>query len=337
MDSAQSIAAKGYCAQMDARRIAVIGARWPDISIECEVLGRTPDQVAQDPGASRAGILAAAADADVILAGPRPRFDAGTLAQLRCRGIVRYGVGYDNVDVAAASRLGIVVAIVPDYGTDAVALHAVALALAGLRRIPAADHMVRSGTWDVGALRPLHLPVALTAGVVGFGRIGRRTAEHLRSLGFGRVLVHDAFVPIDVPGLQAAPLERLLSECDVVSLHAPARSDGLPLLGPAELELMKPGSILVNTARGSLIDTDALVDALGRGRPALAALDVFDPEPAEPERFAGVLDRVIMTPHMAWYSEESERDLRVKAAAEAKRLLDGDAPLHPVSSEGETP
>lgn len=322
---------------MDTKRVAVIGARWPDLSIECEVLGRSHDEIAHDPGTSREGVLAAAADADVILAGPRPQFDADTLARLRCTGIVRYGVGHDNVDLEAANRLGITVAIVPDYGTDAVALHAVALALTGLRRIPAADRMVKAGTWDMQALRPLHLPEALTAGVVGFGRIGRRTAEHLRSLGFGRVLAHDALITIDSASFEAASLDALLSECDVVSLHAPARSDGTPLLGAAELDLMKPGSILVNTARGSLIDSGALVTALGRGRPALAALDVFDPEPAEPERFAGALDRVIMTPHMAWYSEESERNLRAKAAAEAKRLLNGEAPLHPVSTGAEAP
>ncbi len=315
---------------MHTERVAVIGARWPDISVECEVLGQEPDDVAQDPGVSRDGILAAAADAAVILAGPRPQFDAETLEQLSCRGIVRYGVGHDNIDLEAAHRLGIAVAVVPDYGTDAVALHAISLALAGLRRIPAADRLVKAGIWDVRPLRPLHLPRALSAGVVGFGRIGRRTAEHMASLGFGRVMAHDAHAPIDSTGVEAGSLEAVLIECDVVSLHAPARSDGAPLLASAELNLMKPGSILVNTARGSLIDTDALVAALGRGRPALVALDVFDPEPAEPERFAAVLDQVIMTPHMAWYSEESEHDLRVKAAAEAKRMLDGEAPLHPV-------
>ena len=328
---AQSIAAASYCAQMAAKRIAVIGARWPDISIECAVLGRTPDEVARDPGTTRAGIVTAGTGADVILAGPRPQFDADTLEQLRCRGIVRYGVGYDNVDIAAANRLGIVVAVVPDYDTDAVALHTIALVLSGLRRIGTADQQVKSGDWDVRAFAPLHVPAVLTAGVVGFGRIGRRTAAHLHALGFERVIGHDPFAPIGDAIVHNGSLEDVLAESDVVSLHAPGRPDGTPLIRARELDLMKPGSILVNTARGSLIDTDALVSALGRGRPALAALDVFDPEPPDPGRFTPVLDRVIMTPHMAWYSEESEHDLRVKAATEAKRILDGLAPMHPVS------
>ncbi len=321
---------------MDTYRVAVIGARWPDISIECDVLETSPHDVACDPGATREAVLAAAADAEVILAGPRPRFDAGTLEQLRCRGIVRYGVGYDIVDLEAANRLGIMVATVPEYGTEAVALHALTLALTGLRRILDADRMVKAGTWDVQPLRPLHLPSALAAGVVGFGRIGRRLAEHLRSIGFGRVLAYDPGAPIETPGVETASLEELLAACDVVSLHAPARPDGAALLGPAEFDVMRPGSILVNTARGSLIDVDALVVALRLGRPAVAALDVFDPEPAAIDRFAPVIDQIIATPHMAWYSEESERDLRMKAAAEAKRMLDGAAPLHPVSTESET-
>ena len=320
---------------MGAGQVAIIGARWPDHSIECEVLGRSQDDVARDPGTSREGILSAGAEADVILAGPRAVFDADVLTQLRCRGIVRYGVGYENIDVDAANRLGIIVATVPDYGTDAVALHAVTLVLAALRRIVTADAMVKAGSWDVRALAPLHLPAALTAGVIGFGRIGRRTAEHLQALGFGRILAQDAFTQVEAPGIDSAALPELLTQCDVVSLHTPARADGMPLLGPGELELMKPGSVLVNTARGSLIDTDALIVALGRSRPAFAALDVFDSEPPDPQQYADVLDRIILTPHMAWFTEETERDLRVKTAEEAKRLLDGDAPLHPVSTNSE--
>lgn len=328
-----------YCAavlQEHTNSVAIIGARWPDITIECDVLGLTPDQVNRGSGESRADILAMAADAEVILAGPRPKFDAETLTQLRCRGIVRYGVGHDNVDLAAATRRRIAVAVVPDYGTDAVALHAVTLVLSAMRRIGEADQMTKSGMWNFDTLRPLHMPSALSAGVIGFGRIGRKTADHLETLGFGRVLAHDSHVPVDADGIESASLQEVLSGCDVVSLHAPARQDGRPLLGASELALMKPGSILVNTARGSLIDSEALVAALGYGRPALAALDVFESEPPQLDRFDGVLDSLIMTPHMAWYTEESERDLRTKAAMEARRLLRSEPLLNQVTIESES-
>ena len=132
--------------------------------------------------------------------------------------------------------------------------------------------------------------------------------------------------PVDAPGVTDLPLDELFATCDLVTLHAPPPPDGSFLLGATELATMKAGSVLVNTSRGSLIDQAALVAALGTGRPGTAALDVFAREPLDPSIFDGVADRVILTPHMAWYTEESERDLREKAAAEAKRLLDGERP-----------
>jgi D-3-phosphoglycerate dehydrogenase len=169
----------------------------------------------------------------------------------------------------------------------------------------------------------------MTAGVVGFGRIGRAAARHLRDLGFARTLAHDEFVAIDEPGITAASLADVLA-ADVISLHAPANADGTPLLGPAEIAVLQPGSILVNTSRGSLIDTAALVEGLAAGRPAIAALDVFNPEPPDVTVFEPVRDRVILTPHVAWYTEESERSLRVKTAEEAKRIVAGEEPRNPV-------
>jgi D-3-phosphoglycerate dehydrogenase len=202
--------------------------------------------------------------------------------------------------------------------------------LSGLRRIGEADRTLREGEWSFGSLRPLHLPSSLTAGVVGFGRIGRRVAEHMRDLGFATVMAHDAFAPIQAEWAVAASLQELVAACDVISLHTPGSASGGALFDADLLALCRPGSVLVNTARGSLIDPDALAAALARGAPAVAALDVFSPEPAELAPFTGVLDRMILTPHMAWYTEESERDLRTKAVREALRILDGDEPLNPV-------
>lgn len=305
--------------------VAILGTRYADFSVEEEVLGPVGARIVSGAGASSDEIAELAGGADVILAGSGPRFDAATIARLRCRGIVRSGVGVETIDVDAARAAGMWVARVADYGTEAVALHAVALALAGIRRLVEADRRVRAGEWGFAPLRPLHLPSALVAGVVGFGRIGRRVAELLLAVGF-RVVAHDPIAPVDVSAVRAVSLAELLTAADVVSLHAPAAVDGSPLLGAAELASMKAGAVLVNTSRGSLVDQDALVAALAAGRPGTAALDVYGVEPPDASAFATVAEHVILTPHMAWYTDESERDLRVKAAHEVRRLLEGKRP-----------
>jgi len=315
------------------KTVAILGTRYPDFSLEETVLASLDVRIVSGPGASSDEIVATAGDAEVIVAGSGPRFDAATLARLRCTGIVRSGVGVETVDLDAARRAGIWVARVADYGTDAVALHAVALALAGVRRLVEADRRVRAGEWGFAPLRPLHLPSALVAGVVGFGRIGRRAADLLGGLGF-EVVAHDPVAPVDAPGVRGVPLAELLATADVVTLHAPAPADGSFLVGAHELATMRPGAVLVNTSRGSLVDEEALVAALAAGRPATAALDVYASEPPSPDRFAPVAEHVILTPHMAWYTEESQHDLRVKAAEEAARLLRGERP-HEVVVEPE--
>jgi len=318
--------------------VAILGTRYADFSVEQDALGPTGARLVAGDGGSPDDIVSVACGADVVLAGSRPRFTAEVVARLssgdaarddgRLRGIVRYGIGTDSIDLDAARRHRVAVARVSDYGTEAVAVHAVAMALAQLRRLVEADGGLRAGQWGVADLRPLHQPSGMVAGVVGFGRIGRQVAHYLRAFGM-QVCAHDAFVDMtaetDVAGVT---LDELLERSDVVTLHAPGNADGSPLLGADQLARMRPGSVLVNTARGSLIDLDALAAALAAGRPARAALDVFPSEPPEVAALdavlAGVQDRVLLTPHMAWYTEESELDMRRKAAAEAVRLLRGE-------------
>lgn len=315
-------------------KVAIVGTRFPDFDVEREMLGDV--ELSSGPGRNQAEILDVAASADVILAGAAPVFDAETLEALRCRAIVRLGVGVDTVDLDTARALGMWVVCVPDYGTDAVALHTVTLILACLRRLTQADRQMRNGSWGVASMRPLYLPASLTVGVVGFGRIGRRVALMLNGVGFERFLVADPV--IESTALRGAlgdldarlvELPELLSAADVATLHAPPEGHG-HLLGAHELRLMTEGSVLVNTARGALIDTSALVTALAAGRPAMAALDVFEREPPDVTVFESVSDRVILTPHMSWYTEESELALRRQGAAEARRILDSRPPLHPV-------
>jgi D-3-phosphoglycerate dehydrogenase / 2-oxoglutarate reductase len=310
------------------RRVAILGTRYTDFSVEERVLGSLPIEIHSGNGSSGDSIAEIAGEAEVILAGSPPRFDESTLKRLTCRGIVRYGAGTDSIDLDAAARRGMWVAYVPDYGTEAVSLHAVTLILAALRRVTVADGLVKRREWGFDRLRPLHLPSALTAGVIGFGRIGSETARQLSGLGF-RVLAHDPYADIPVGLAEAASLEALLREADIVSVHAPGRPDSKPLIGREEIARLRPGAVLVNTARGSLIEHAALIEGLRKDRPAIAALDVYPEEPPDVSSFEDVGDRVILTPHMAWYTEESELDLRTKAAEEARRILVGEPPLNP--------
>jgi D-3-phosphoglycerate dehydrogenase len=315
--------------------VAILGTRFRDFDIERELL---PDaEIVSGPGRNRAEIVDVAGGAALILAGAAPRFDRQTLEEVRARAIVRLGVGFDSVDLEAARSLGMTVAYVPDYGTETVALHTVSFVLASIRRLKLADQRTRDGAWGVDPLRPLRLPSSLTAGIVGFGRIGRRVGSMLAGLGFQRFLVADPMVEQSdvgaaVPAATAdlVTLDELLAGSDVVMLHAPTPAGGGYLIGARELGSMKEGSALVNTARGALVDTAALVEALATGRPAVAALDVYEAEPPDPTVFEPVSDRILLTPHMSWYTEETEDELRRKAAAEARRILAGEPPLHPL-------
>lgn len=303
--------------------VALVGTRYPDLSIEREILEGV--SIVVGSGDTPHDIVEVTDGVDVVIAGSRPKFTASVLERMTSRAIVRSGIGVDSVDLDHARRLGFWVVNVPDYGTEAVAFHTLSLILGAMRRLPQSDRLVKLGKWGFSELRPMHLPSALTAGVVGHGRIGRRVTEQLQAVGFGAVIGHDPYVT----GMDTE-LGDLLEMSDIVTLHAPGPSDGSPLLGPSEIGRMKPGSILVNTARGSLIDAPALAAGMAEGRPRIAALDVFTPEPPNLSVFAAVKDQLILSPHTAWYTEETETELRVKSAWEARRILEGTEPLHPI-------
>lgn len=316
--------------------VAILGTRYPDFAVETEILG-SEVTIVSATGASPDEIVETTRGAQVILAGSIPRFDRGVIERLDgCRAIVRSGIGVDSIDLVAAREAGIWVAYVPDYGTEAVAQHTLALALAATRRLGETDRLVKRGDWGFADLRPLHLPGSMTAGVVGYGRIGKRVAELLAAVGFERILAHDPYAHPTGTTVEFVGLTDLLSRSDVVCLHAPGPADGRPLLGTAQLACLKPGSVLVNASRGNLVDVEALAVALHGGAPRIAALDVFEPEPPDLAPFDGVVDRLILSPHMAWYTEESQADLRRKSAEEAKRLLAGSPPLHPIVTPEET-
>lgn len=247
--------------------------------------------------------------------------------------VVRYGIGYDNVDVDAARELGIRVANVPDYGVDTVADHTVACLLALLRRTASFTTAVREHGWlTASALGPIRGFAETTVGLVGTGRIGRAVAARLQPFRFD-VIAYDPFVDaghLAAAGIRSVALEELLASAHAVSLHAPLTPDNRHLIGLDALSVMRSDAVLVNTSRGGLVDETALAAALREGRLAGAALDVFDPEPLAADSPLRDCNDVILTPHAAFYSVSSLDALQRLAAEEGARALAGEALRCPV-------
>jgi D-3-phosphoglycerate dehydrogenase len=276
---------------------------------------------------SEVSAIAAVRGADVVLVRESPVSRAVIDAMDRCRGIIRYGIGVDNIDSEAAFRRHIAVANVPDYGVDEVSTQTVALLLAVVRRLRLHDREVREGRWSKGVLEPMYRLRGRTLGLVGYGRIARMTHAMLAGFGFARVLVHDPRATLP-GGASAASLDDLCREADVISLHAPLTDETRHQIDARRIALMRPTAIVVNTARGGLVDLDALYQALAERRILGAGLDVFEHEPPDPKHPIFALDNVAVTNHIGWYSEESMREVQRKAAEEAVRVLQGEPPRH---------
>ena len=304
---------------MSRYRVVVTDQVFPDVERERAALAEIGAELVVADG-ERTEVLAAAEDADALLT-TYFALDAGAISRLhRCRVIARYGIGVDNIDLDAARDAGIVVTNVPDYSIEEVATHTVAMLLALLRKLPAGDADVRAGGWGITAVRPLRRVSALTVGLVGFGRIGRRVADLLGPFGC-RLLVHDPYLE-QAAGAEVVDLDRLLSNADAVSIHSPLTEETRGLIGPAQLARMRTTAVLVNTSRGPIVQLQPLLDALRDGRLAAAALDVFEQEPPDAGMLAGV-DNLLVTPHVAFYSEESVAESQTKAALQVRKALLG--------------
>ncbi|MDI6858005.1 MAG: C-terminal binding protein [Dehalococcoidia bacterium] len=242
----------------------------------------------------------------------------------KCKVIVRYGVGVDNIDLAAATERGIVVAYLPGYCTEEVANHALALLLASARSILALDSHVKGGGWTRRGETPRPL-YGETLGIIGFGRIGRALARRALALDM-LVVAHDPYVSREVVaehGATKTDLDSLLRESDYVSLNASLTPETRGLIGRRELALMKESAFLINTARGPEVDETALVEALRDRRIAGAALDVFEEEPLPADSPLRSLDNVVLTPHMAFFSRRSMARARREVGLAAAAVLNG--------------
>lgn len=277
-------------------------------------------------------LIAQCAGADGLLIMYAPMTRRVLQALPRCKVIARYGVGVDTIDLRAAAELGIIVSNVPDYGTQEVSDHALAMMLALTRKVGTASALVKAGQWDFRLLRPIHRHQVQTIGIIGAGRIGRAMADKTRALGM-RVLAYDPFVAADaLPDfISRVSLEELLAESDVVSVHCPLNDSTRGLLDEKKLALMKPSAYLVNTARGSIVDEVALEALLAAKKLAGAAMDVLAAEPGPADHPLFRHENFLVTPHMAWHSEESAQELKRKAAEEVRRVLRGEAPHYQVN------
>ncbi|UNK70730.1 C-terminal binding protein [Microbacterium sp. H1-D42] len=241
--------------------------------------------------------------------------------------ISRLGIGYDMIDVAAATARGIAVANTPSYCIEEVAAHTIAMIMTQARGLPAYDAALRAGEWKPVAARPMAVrPSRTTVSVLGFGRIGSLVARGCRALGF-RVLVADPYAPAEAitdAGCEPCSIDDAIAAADLLTLHVPLTDATRHLIDATSIATMKPGAVIVNTCRGPLIDEDALVAALHSGRIGAAALDVFEAEPLAPDAALRDAPNVLLTPHAAWYSPEALEDLPVHAAENIIRFLAGE-------------
>jgi D-3-phosphoglycerate dehydrogenase len=309
-------------------RVLITDYAWPNLEIERAILSEVGAEIVVAPNGTAEEIIALAKDVDAILTCwkqvPAAALDGAT----RCRIVSRYGIGLDNIPVARATDLGIVVTNVPDFCLDEVAEHTLALLMACGRRIVPQVEATRQGIWNQQLARGMPRVRGQVLGLVGYGNIAQSLAQRARAFGLQIIaytprLAPDALSPW---GEATNDLYELLAKADYVSLHLPLTAETRHLIDSAALARMKPSAYLLNTSRGAIIDEDALLAALERGQIAGAALDVMGSEPPPSDHPLLRHPRVITTPHVAFYSEAAIIDLATKAARHVAQALRGQTP-----------
>lgn len=320
---------------MSEKVVLVTDYTWPNTSVEEEVLKAANARLLVAQEGDENELLSLAPQADAILTCFKKVSAAVVRAGEKLQVIGRYGIGVDNIAVDEATRLGIPVTNVPAYCLDEVAEHALALMLACARNIPHYNQAIRVDDWALNVQRPLFRVRGKVLGIVGFGKIGRALAGKAISLGV-RVVAYSPRPDVEAAQrlhVELVGLDDLLKQADFVSLHVPMKPATRHLINAERLRHMKPTAFLINTARGGLIDHEALLQALQDGWIAGAGVDVFDPEHLEAQHPLFTLPNVIATPHVAFYSEESLAELQTKAAANVAAILTGRRPESVVNPE----
>jgi D-3-phosphoglycerate dehydrogenase len=308
---------------------------WPSVDPERKVLADGGVELIVAPSSDEATLARLATDIDAILFCFAKVTPAVLRAARKCVVASRYGIGVDNIDRLTCNELGIVVTNVPDYCMDEVTDHVMAMVLAFNRDLGRLDSAVKRGGWGKTPL-PSHSRRLrhTTLGIVGMGRIGRALVPRAAAFGMS-ILAHDPYVqPASAPpGVRMTSLDDLLASSDFVTVHSPLTAETRGLIGREQLRRMKQTAFLVNAARGPLVDEKALVEALQSGAIAGAGLDVLETEPPAADSPLLRMPNVIITPHTAFYSQESLLELETRTAGEVLRVLNGQRPQNWINPE----
>ncbi|HET7385299.1 MAG TPA: C-terminal binding protein [Nocardioidaceae bacterium] len=312
---------------MNHARVLITDYAWPDLRVEQSILGPHGVELVVAHNGDEQELKELATNVDVIITCFRRVSDEVLRAAARCRAIIRYGVGVDNIDVDTATALGMLVSNVPDYCDEEVADHALMLLLALNRRLKPLSTTVESGDLRSEAGTPWRLRDR-TLGLVGYGRIGQALALRGHALGMRLLIAGIRSDPNDLPSNAgiAPNIDAVLQQSDIVSLHVPLTDQTRHLINARSLRMMKSDALFINTARGGLVDTSALLAALERGELGGAALDVTDPEPLESDHPLRKRPDVLITPHTAFHSDAAIRELARKAAERALAVINGERP-----------
>jgi D-3-phosphoglycerate dehydrogenase len=320
---------------MSGPLVAVADSPFPSLDPAKEALSRVNAELKMAVEPTPDGILAVARDADAVLV-TYAKITGEMIGEMKnCKSIGRFGIGVDNIDIATATEAGIVVTYVPDYCFDEVSDHAMALLLDLARKVSFSNSLVQSGRWEMPAVAPLYRLRGRTLGLVGLGNIPQMVVPKAQAFGL-KVVAYDPYVAKETAaglGVELMELDALLAASDYVSVHAPLTPETKHLIGADAFRKMKPTALLVNTARGPLVDTDALAVALDNGEIGGAALDVVPVEPLPADSPLLNRDNLVLTPHTAFYSVDALLDLQSKAAQDVARVLAGERPVYPVNPD----
>jgi len=325
---------------MKTTRIVVTDYIEPDLEWEKQQLSGLPVvfETYQMKHAPANELIARIADAEILVVN-MAAMSRDVLSSIRsCKLIIRHGVGYDNIDVPAATELGIQVSYVPDYCREEVAEQAMMLLLTCFRRfsrqLESLGESIDKGQWDFARVIPVRRFSNTTAGIVGCGRIGSLVVRMLRGFNI-EVMIHDPYLSERRQaelGIRCLPLEEVLSTADMITIHPSLTQETYRMIGERELRMMKPHAVIVNTARGGIVDVAALARACKEGWIAGAGIDVYEKEPPGKDFVLRGIPNVILTPHLAWYSEDAGWSIREKIVEDIRRYLDGRPPRYPLNA-----